>query len=263
MSFWCSGWQRILRELDQYHGCWCHGSLHNYVINSHGMVLVLTTKDKWNLVFHMERFQLPTPFQYQDEEMIEKNKYIFLFLLKPIQHVMLDLYVEWYYGKYDYLVLFTAMFHIIWGLLSTTGTTDNSFDTAHSTELVVYTRIQRTLYQAHNWSMSGWRYHVNILQRRKSIYSIYRSVFIAVYQSSITVQYHAVRYKHHELYWRIIGNRWNYRGLFNSLGPSDAIWRWRSWSTLVQVMALLPDGTKPLLEPMLTDDQWGDVAFTW
>ena len=24
---------------------------------------------------------------------------------------------------------------------------------------------------------------------------------------------------------------------FNSLGPSDAIWRWRSWSTLVQVMA--------------------------
>ena len=25
--------------------------------------------------------------------------------------------------------------------------------------------------------------------------------------------------------------------LLNSLGPSDAIWRWRSWSTLVQVMA--------------------------
>ena len=24
---------------------------------------------------------------------------------------------------------------------------------------------------------------------------------------------------------------------FNSLGPTDAIWRWRSWSTLVQVMA--------------------------
>ena len=24
---------------------------------------------------------------------------------------------------------------------------------------------------------------------------------------------------------------------FNSSGPSDAIWRWRSWSTLVQVMA--------------------------
>ena len=143
-----------------------------------------------------------------------KNKYISLFLLKPIQHVMLDLYVEWYYDKYDYLVLFTAMFHIIWGLLSTTGTTDNSFDTAHSTELVAYTRIQRTLYRAHNWTMSGWRYHVNILQRRKSIYSIYCSVFIAVYQSSITitVQYHAVRYKHHE---------------------SD-------------------DGTKPLPEPMLT-----------
>ena len=25
--------------------------------------------------------------------------------------------------------------------------------------------------------------------------------------------------------------------MVNSLGPSDAIWRWRSWSTLVQVMA--------------------------
>ena len=42
----------------------------------------------------------------------------------------------------------------------------------------------------------------------------------------------------------------------NSLGPSDAIWRWRSWSTLVQVMAcLFPDGTKPLPEPMLTYHQ--------
>ena len=26
---------------------------------------------------------------------------------------------------------------------------------------------------------------------------------------------------------------------------------------------LLPDGTKPLPEPMLTYDQWGVVAFTW
>ena len=25
----------------------------------------------------------------------------------------------------------------------------------------------------------------------------------------------------------------------------------------------LPDGTKPLPEPMLTNDQWGVVAFTW
>ena len=26
---------------------------------------------------------------------------------------------------------------------------------------------------------------------------------------------------------------------------------------------LLPDGTKPLPEPMLTNDQLGAVAFTW
>ena len=32
-----------------------------------------------------------------------------------------------------------------------------------------------------------------------------------------------------------IPRNWEIR--FNSLGPSDAIWRWRSWSTLVQAMA--------------------------
>ena len=26
---------------------------------------------------------------------------------------------------------------------------------------------------------------------------------------------------------------------------------------------LLPDGTKPLPEPIMTYDQWGIVAFTW
>ena len=31
--------------------------------------------------------------------------------------------------------------------------------------------------------------------------------------------------------------RQRYEPDFNSLGPSDAIWHWRSWSTLVQVMA--------------------------
>ena len=38
----------------------------------------------------------------------------------------------------------------------------------------------------------------------------------------------------------------------NSLLPSDTIWRQRSRSTLAQVMTCLPDGTKPLPEPMLT-----------
>ena len=28
-------------------------------------------------------------------------------------------------------------------------------------------------------------------------------------------------------------------------------------------VGLLPDGTKPLPEPMLTNDQLGVVAFTW
>ena len=30
---------------------------------------------------------------------------------------------------------------------------------------------------------------------------------------------------------------WMMSMVFNSLGPSDAIWHWRSWSTLVQVIA--------------------------
>ena len=41
----------------------------------------------------------------------------------------------------------------------------------------------------------------------------------------------------------------------SSLWPSDAIWRCRSCSTLV------PDGIKPLPEPMLTDHQWNPVTF--
>ena len=39
-------------------------------------------------------------------------------------------------------------------------------------------------------------------------------------------------------------------GLVNSFGPSDAIWRWRSWSTLVQVMSCC------LAAPSLYLNQW-------
>ena len=51
---------------------------------------------------------------------------------------------------------------------------------------------------------------------------------------------------------------------FNSLWPSDAIWHHRSKSTLVQVMACCltaPSHHAP--KPMLTNHQWGLVAFTW
>ena len=41
----------------------------------------------------------------------------------------------------------------------------------------------------------------------------------------------------------------------NSLWPSDAIW-WQIWVKLGSGNGLLPDGTKPLPEPMLTDHQW-------
>ena len=45
--------------------------------------------------------------------------------------------------------------------------------------------------------------------------------------------------------------------MINSLWLSDTIWRQKSGSTLV------PDGTKPLPEPMLTYHQQGPVAFIW
>ena len=35
------------------------------------------------------------------------------------------------------------------------------------------------------------------------------------------------------------------------------------WVNIGSGNGLLPDGTKPLPEPMLTDDQWCVVAFTW
>ena len=48
----------------------------------------------------------------------------------------------------------------------------------------------------------------------------------------------------------------------NSLRPGDAIWRHRSESTLAQVI-MLPDGTDPLPDPMLTYYLYGPVAFIW
>ena len=46
----------------------------------------------------------------------------------------------------------------------------------------------------------------------------------------------------------------------SSLWPSDTIWQHGSGSTLAQVMACCL-GTKPLIEPMLTDHQWSPVTF--
>ena len=44
----------------------------------------------------------------------------------------------------------------------------------------------------------------------------------------------------------------------------STVWYQRSWSTLVHVMSdLLPDGTKPLPEPVLSYHHWRFVTFTW
>ena len=60
--------------------------------------------------------------------------------------------------------------------------------------------------------------------------------------------------------WWQIENNW----CINSLWLNDAIWGHRSGSTLAQVMAcLLPHGTKPLSEPMLTNHLLSLVAFIW
>ena len=49
----------------------------------------------------------------------------------------------------------------------------------------------------------------------------------------------------------------------NKLWHCDAIWWHTSLVNNGSGYGLLPEGTKPLIEPMLTNDQWGLVAFTW
>ena len=44
--------------------------------------------------------------------------------------------------------------------------------------------------------------------------------------------------------------------LVNSLWPSDVIWRQEIWVNIGLCNGFLPDGTKPLPVPMLTDHQW-------
>ena len=50
---------------------------------------------------------------------------------------------------------------------------------------------------------------------------------------------------------------------FNSLWPGDTI-RWQEiWVNTDSGNGLLPDSTTPLPESMLTNHQWGVLAFTW
>ena len=49
---------------------------------------------------------------------------------------------------------------------------------------------------------------------------------------------------------------------FNSLWLSDAIWR-HNWVNIGSCNVFLPDGTKPLPEPMLTYHQWSCIAFIY
>ena len=56
------------------------------------------------------------------------------------------------------------------------------------------------------------------------------------------------------------------RGIYvNSLWPNDAIFMMATqiWVNIGSGNVLLPDGTKPLPEPMLTYHQQGLVTFTW
>ena len=50
--------------------------------------------------------------------------------------------------------------------------------------------------------------------------------------------------------------------IINPLWPSDSIWLDNSVN-IGCGNGMLPDGTKPLLEPMLTYYQWGQVTIIW
>ena len=51
--------------------------------------------------------------------------------------------------------------------------------------------------------------------------------------------------------------------VLNSLWPSYALWHHWTWVNIGPGYSLLPEGTKPLPEPMLTIHKWGLVKFTW
>ena len=62
----------------------------------------------------------------------------------------------------------------------------------------------------------------------------------------------------HKILWNLFWDGWTHCGLVTLYGIGEKI--------LVNTGSsngLLPDGTKPLLKPMLTYHQWGCVVFTW
>ena len=54
-----------------------------------------------------------------------------------------------------------------------------------------------------------------------------------------------------------------YQYSFNPLRPSDAIWWQEVWVNIGSGNGLVPNGTKPLPKPMLTNHQWCAVAHSW
>ena len=53
-----------------------------------------------------------------------------------------------------------------------------------------------------------------------------------------------------------------YWSTYISLWPSETIWQ-QIWVNIGSGNGLLPDGTKPLPDPVLIDHQWSLAAFTW
>ena len=93
-----------------------------------------------------------------------------------------------------------------------------------------------------NWSLYMYtrtHNHVHIYIRKFSIIPLvcHGNQYIAQCGNCIS---------HNQVWWSLV----------NSLWP-------RIWVNIGSGNGLLPDGTKPLPEPMLTNDQWGVVAFTW
>ena len=65
------------------------------------------------------------------------------------------------------------------------------------------------------------------------------------------------------LQWEMSGSmQLTHLATINSLGPSDAVWPHRTWSTTGSGNGLLPYSTKPLPGPMLTCQQWAYVVLS-
>ena len=113
-----------------------------------------------------------------------------------------------------------------------------------------------------NWILLGAPYGVTVcimisVGLNKAQVAVWdnKEIILTIYDAPLTKN--ALQ----NLWYKFESDLWHPQWV-NSLWPSDVIWRQGSLEVDIgSGNGLLPDGTKPLPEPMLTDHQWSPVTF--